>query len=865
MVTIKSRPIPLNQYTDVFDEESIGKAISFRKAKWDDGVNKVQNTINQLGQLPTITTEDSNYVTNKVKGLTDTINNIAGLDLSNSMNVSQLANMGNEIINDPIVLNAISSAKNNQKNQTFIEEAKTNPKKYGDVIRVQNEDDYYTQLQNYKEKRARGENAIFNYSYQAYKDVEGILSKEMEKVKASSTSTKDGNYFLDKEELTPAKLKEIATNRIMSDPSLQNQLRINANYSTKNVSDLTLLETKNKAQLLEINNRRANAYNYLIHLNSLDKTNPEKNESILEKAKKSVKDYEDVYKQLLSNPHKVLLGDNTLTDKYDRNQLAYELITLGTIDSLVSKHSYSKTKLRANPIPLQEANLNFDIKQSNFDNTLAKAKFDNDKEQQKITNILEQFKSSNSSGKKFKIENGQVISLDSPSVSYDDNPKASIENELKVAKNEGKAFLRDIVKQKINDLGDMISPHFLDKYVDLMIKEDGTMVNLDENKSVARLKQQFIQAGNKNIPEDIALRHTIRWINQLSKDANNIWTGDGVISKGNAIILAGMQNHVQKVHTLTALPKVALTEALSKAGVTEKEYADLLIKEKKLVPFTRNNYNPMLGVGSITTSRNELNLEDQSKLAKIREFEKKYYEDKTQITKLYAIQNFDTKDDGFYSIERDMTGYIKGKGLSYSSLSLDGTAYGKEQKWDKVEGTFKRLIPKSYSPKKQQLQADVIYTNSDGSEVTYPLETFYVPKQYVDKYLSEETKKGSRDLNYTDQLHLSPNGKITLLGRDGKYKESLRTTPTVYPVKWKATLQNPNDKESDKVDVWINIPINGKFQTFKFNEASNAEMAEEQLTTHIESVIAQLLPLVKANTITEEQLKEKLLQSLKPR
>ena len=857
MVTIKSRPIPLNSYTDVFDEEAVGKTIAYRKSKWDEGVDKVQNTLNQLNSLPTITDEDSEYLNNKVSQLTSSINKTAGLDLSNSMNVGMLMNAGNDITNDEVIQNAVSSARNYQKNISYINEAKTNPKKYGDVVRVQNEDDYYEQLQDYKNKRANGQNAVFQYTYQPYKDVEGLLSKEMEKLKASATSEMNGNYFIDKELMSPARIEEIARQRIASDPSLSNQLRINAKYSTKNIPDAVLLETKNKAQLAQINARRDEASKELLKLNSLDASDPNKNKEIIKKAKEALSNYDRTYQMLLQNPNKVLLDDNTLGSTYNREQLAYELTHQSLVKDLVAKHSYTKTKLRANPIPLKEQSLDFQRTQANIENDLEARKFLQTQEQAKIENMFKQFSSTN--GKKMKIDpSGNLISVDVPSsTSYDDNPKETLNAELESAKLAGKNFLKDLVKKKINDLGTMISPDFLDKYADLMIRDDGTMVNLDENKSVNRLKQQFIQVGNKTIPEDVAVRNTIRWINRLSRDANNVWTGEGTLSKENAKSLSDYQNHIQKVHTLSNIDKIALDESLRKAGVSKSEYDNLLLMEK------RSSSNSVQSDRIVGNYSSGITGDNKAKLNKVREFEKKYYADKTQVTNLYAKENFDSKSDMFYGLENDMTSYIRNKGLSESSLSLDGKVFGKEQVWDKREGQFKRLIPKSYNPKTQRLEADVIMTDKEGNDITYPFEKFYVPNQYVDKYISEEVKKGSRDLTYTDQLHLTPNGKITLRGKDGKYKPSWRTTPTVLPLQWQATLQNPENRTDNTVDVWVNLPGQNAFKLP--NPASNAELAEQQLTSHIENVVSQLMPLVKSKQITEAQMKERVLQSLMPK
>jgi len=204
MVTIKSRPIPVTNYTDVFDEDMVAKSISYRKAKYDEGLNTVQSEINQMSQIPTLTKEDGQYLNERINQLTNTINSAGGVDFSNNMNLSKVKSLETDIYNDRIIQNAVSSAKNHQKQMKFIDDAKNNPKKYGDVLSPYNERDYNDQLQAYQQKRANGEEAVFSYQYKPYVDIQGELAKRIEKLKADSYTNVNGNYFIDTTKLSPS-------------------------------------------------------------------------------------------------------------------------------------------------------------------------------------------------------------------------------------------------------------------------------------------------------------------------------------------------------------------------------------------------------------------------------------------------------------------------------------------------------------------------------------------------------------------------------------------------------------------------------------------------------------------------------------
>ena len=233
MNTIKSNPYRNSQFLDSFDENDAARSMAFRNAKFDEGVNTIQSTVNSIAQLPTITDEDRNYLHSKINSIVEKANSASGLDISNSMNVKALESEAMSIQNDDVIINAVTSAKNHQNQATLINKYKTDPKlnvNYG----IANEDDYNTQLLNYKQKRAAGQDAVFSYQYKNFFDVDANLQKDLKKLQADAYTELKDMYFNKVEEITPERIQAIVNNKLSADPRYSDQIRINASFKYKN-------------------------------------------------------------------------------------------------------------------------------------------------------------------------------------------------------------------------------------------------------------------------------------------------------------------------------------------------------------------------------------------------------------------------------------------------------------------------------------------------------------------------------------------------------------------------------------------------------------------------------------------------------
>lgn len=853
MITLKSRPSAV-QYADVFDEDSIARAISYRKAKFDEGASNVQNTINQLGQLPTATEEDKQYLNTKINNFTTGINSIAGLDLSNQMNVGKLTSMSNEIVDDPIIQNAVSSARNLQKNLKFIDDAKLNPKKYGNIIDPRNEWDFNREFSKYKQARAEGKNVVFNATYEPYKDVTGILSAKIDKMKADGITLPDGSYLRDIESLSKDRIRQLVYGSISNDPGLTKQLKINSAYMSAGLPDNELIRVKNQIQQTTLKQRKEQADKEVTRLMSLDLKDPQRSTENINKAKQAVSNYENIYNTLLTNPNKVLNEETGQEIKgYDKEQLAYDIVTHNLLNEMTSK-AYSKEKVRPNQVALHQADMQWQQQKQQIEDVKWQQEFKYKQQQDAINNQINMLTSTGRKGKIDKDGNITELSRDVPSVAIDENPKATFDSSLDTTKKEATNLLKNTIITKLNKLGDL-NQEWLNRYVDTMIDDNQKIKPLAENANMNILKGRLVNIGNKQVPEDAVLRSAVKWINQLGLDVKRVWEGDNVVSKEDAEVYSKYTDAVHKINVLNNIPIKALETALLQNGISRAEYSKIKDLQSKEVPVIMQVSQS--GIPIKLPGNKLVTPEQKAKLDKVEESINNYYKDKVSTAKLYSVQNFNPSDkDTYFDVKTDVNRFIKA-GVN------NNTIYGKPNKWADKISDIQEFEPKSYNPKTGIVTAN-IYELKDGSlKLTATDEQFYVPQEYMNKHLSEAVKKGSQDLTDLDLLNLTDNGSISLRGKNGGYKPAWKTTPTELPIQYRAVKTNPKDLTNNEVTAYIKIPINGNETPIELKQTfKNADVVRENVTELANTMYSNLIPRVKKGEITITQMKQMILNQI---
>ena len=127
-VSYVSKPYQSDPYVLPFDLNLFSKVMQYKQAKYDQGATAIQGEIDQMGSLDVLKSQDKDYVNSKIKNLVNGVNNLGGVDLSDTNIVNQIEGFGSDIYSDDKVLSAISNTKSVRQLQAGYEALKTNPK-----------------------------------------------------------------------------------------------------------------------------------------------------------------------------------------------------------------------------------------------------------------------------------------------------------------------------------------------------------------------------------------------------------------------------------------------------------------------------------------------------------------------------------------------------------------------------------------------------------------------------------------------------------------------------------------------------------------------------------------------------------------
>lgn len=869
MVTIKTRPRPESQFVDVFDENQVQKAIMYRKAKFDEGAEKVQSQINQLGQIPTITEEDAKIVQDKITNLTSNINSIAGLDLSNQFNINKVSSMSSEIVDDPTVQAAVSSARNLQKNQKYMEEARQNPKKFGNVLAVQNEDDFNNQLTKYKQARAEGKDSIFSYSYKPYTDLQGELGKKMEKIKADIEMGMAGDYFTKDEVITPDKIKNLAYSMISSEPKYQDQMRINSTFATKGITDEQLLMQKNRFQIADIREKERDLERERNRLYNIDLSNPKQTAELVKNYKDKVAKYEEKVKFLQDNPNKLINIDTgeVLANKSSREQLAYELSSYALANNLASTFSKNNRTLSVNAAVLKRDELDWNKRMDDIDNKFKERELFLAEQK----SVYDQELKSLEPKSRIKVDEYGVLNYSTPEpVSEIKDPVGDIESKINVQKNEARNILKDAITTKIKTImslagGGGITQRTMDELINSMVRPDGTIVDINDNNTIKIIQAKAKQ--NTNIPIDEKYwREALKYVHMLKKEVDQTWSNDKVMSGENLEVLTKYNDSVHQISALQAMKNTGLSTALQNSGVTPNEYTRLL-NEKAKAAKTGNDYTTDAQGRKLKSNyRYSMSQKDDLKLKEIEEKTGEYYKKRIATTKMYPVINFNPEGKIYYDVKTAFTSAIKnGAGLDVTGTASLGKIYGKVDKWSDIKDSDAEIFPTSYDGKNGIVTATV--KSGKGSEATSKTYNFYVNPTQAQKFITPEMKQAYAPMNYDDVLDISDNGKLqALVNRRSvnsrgqvEFKKQLEDVYKIIPtsvvaLEWKAERINPKDVNDKRIFAYVKFPVNNQMTIVKLNgDFSNTYSAQNLIqklaNDHVDRLPKNLTDLQKKQSL----------------
>ena len=364
-----------NPYIQQLPVEAMAQVGMEKQRRYDEGVQKIQQGIDNVAGISLLRGVDKNYLQTKLNELGSNLKTVAAGDFSNYQLVNSVGGMTNQIAKDKFIQAGAQSSAFYKKQQELIEE----DRKKGSLS-PSNETVFNDKLNGYLNsglKNDKGEPVTFNSKYTPYFDVFKHVKEAFDAVKPDGMSFDqvyitgpDGKPKLDKtgapiyspvmlrmekEGIFPEKVKA-TLEQAFADSRVSQQLQIDGQYAYRSVNPEGLVE-KLQTQMDE----SLTGYNDRLVSLQLDKSlgkDVDKDINSVEEAISKIENtYTDYAKMAGTNPDglKGMLYQSSLKDRYT-TMFGWQKTKTATMDN---------PGWRANFDMLKEAN-----EQSRFAQTL---------------------------------------------------------------------------------------------------------------------------------------------------------------------------------------------------------------------------------------------------------------------------------------------------------------------------------------------------------------------------------------------------------------------------------------------------------------------------------------------------------------
>jgi len=230
-----------NPYIDQIPVETMVQVGMEKQRRYEEGVQKIQTYLDSLSGLDVVRPVDKAYLQSKFNELGNNLKGVAGGDFSNFQLVSSVGGMAKQLVNDPYILNAVSSTKLYRKSLEEIDTARKDGKSG-----PSNEWDFGQQASKWLNSNELG--ASFNGRYTPYTNWKKEGIDILNALKPGSNITEDA-FRVDKngnvviaDAIVREKLAGISPERIQQalltglTPGAFKQMEIDGRYNYSNVS-----------------------------------------------------------------------------------------------------------------------------------------------------------------------------------------------------------------------------------------------------------------------------------------------------------------------------------------------------------------------------------------------------------------------------------------------------------------------------------------------------------------------------------------------------------------------------------------------------------------------------------------------------
>lgn len=267
MASFTDRLPEFNPYVAQLPVEAMVQVGMEKQRRYDEGIQKIQSSIDQIGGLDVARDVDKAYLQSKINQLGNNLKGFMASDFSDSQLTNSVAGMSKKLYSDPNIQTAVASTANYRKQVGLMEEARAKGE-----LTPENEAFFGKQAASWM--NGTEVNQPFNGKYVPYFDVDKYTRETFNALKPDGYSfdqifetDSSGNVLrdragkpvlshtmkrLEKEGIFPEKVKA-TIDQIFSEPKVSQQLNITGQYVYRGVDDATIVNKVQQQKQQEIN------------------------------------------------------------------------------------------------------------------------------------------------------------------------------------------------------------------------------------------------------------------------------------------------------------------------------------------------------------------------------------------------------------------------------------------------------------------------------------------------------------------------------------------------------------------------------------------------------------------------------------
>ncbi len=246
MISYLSKSLLSNPYVPPVSIDLMAKVLSFRETNFKQNAAKIQQSLDTVSSTDLIKDEDKQYLNQKLNNLTNSLDNLGGVDLGDINVANSLNQSVSNIYSDNDLLESISSTQRARKLQSSYEKLQSDPK-LRNSFATQNMT-YDMQSLNAWVNNGKRTTADDGYTGPTnptpFFDIDKAMVERAKVVKANYTEStvKDGLYIhkVTGEEVTTEQIKNEIKQQVYENPQMLKQAEINSWYINPNVTGADL-------------------------------------------------------------------------------------------------------------------------------------------------------------------------------------------------------------------------------------------------------------------------------------------------------------------------------------------------------------------------------------------------------------------------------------------------------------------------------------------------------------------------------------------------------------------------------------------------------------------------------------------------